>query len=70
MEFSKQKMIERLEREGRAHLITNEVTAIMDNLDGQEASASNWERQVKGAPLLWVIGKVGKGEYVNERDCE
>lgn len=68
--FSKQRMIERLTKEGRAKAITEEVVRIMDNLDGQEASASCWRRQVYGEPVLYVVGKDGTGEYVNELDCE
>lgn len=69
MKFSKQMMIERLTAEGRADAITDGVIAIMDNLDGQEASASCWKRQVYGEPVLYVYGKDGQGEYVNEADC-
>ena len=69
MKFSKQKMIERLTREGKADQIDDEIEAIMDNLDGQEASSSCWNRQVYGDPVLWVVGKNGHGDYVNEEDC-
>lgn len=67
--FSKQLMIDRLTAEGRADAITDEVIRIMDNLDGQEASASCWKRQVYDEPVYWVVGKDGSGEYVNENDC-
>lgn len=69
MRFSKQKMIERLTEEGRADAITESIIAIMDNLDGQEATASCWKREVYGEPVLYVYGKDGNGEYVNEADC-
>ena len=69
MKFSKQKMIERLTKEGRADMITDEIMAIMDNLDGQEADASCWRRRVYEEPVYYVVGKDGKGEYVNENDC-
>lgn len=69
MKFSKQKMIERLTAEGRADAITEGIITIMDNLDGQEATASCWKRQVYGEPVLYVYGKDGQGEYVNEADC-
>ena len=69
MVFSKQKMIDRITKEGRAELIDEQALKIMDNLDGCEASASCWERVVKDEPVLWVIGKDGNGEYVNEADC-
>lgn len=68
--FSKQKMIDRLTAEGLADQITPEILAIMDNLDGQEATAMCWQRQIFDEPVLWVVGKDGTGEYVNENDCE
>lgn len=67
--FKKEKMIARLTEEGRADQITPDIIAIMDSLDGQPASHICWERQVMGEPVLWVIGKDGKGHYVNELDC-
>lgn len=70
MKFSKQRMIDRLTREGRADQITDEVIAIMDNLDGQEANANCWLRRVQGEHVYHVIGKDGQGEYVAESDCE
>lgn len=70
MVFKKSKMIARIEKEGRTDMLTPDVLEIMDNLDGQFANPSNWERQVYGEPVLWVVGKNGEGEYVNEADCE
>ena len=68
--FSKEKMVARLIAEGRTDSLTPDIEAIMDNLDGQEATEHCWNRQVYGSPVLWVIGKDGVGEYVNEQDCE
>lgn len=70
MKFYKDLMIERVTKEGKADMITPDVIKIMDNLDGQEASESCWERVVKGAPILYVIGKDGRGDYVFEGDCK
>ena len=70
MKFSKDKMIARIKKEGREDMIDGEVMAIMDNLDGQTAEASNWRRVVHGEPVMWVVGKDGHGTYVNEDDCE
>lgn len=67
--FSKRLMMERLKRHGMADQITPEIEAIMDNLDGQPATTSCWNRQVYDDPVLWCVGKDGKGEYVNENDC-
>ncbi len=69
MKFYKELMIKRLKDLGLEEQITPEVKKIMDNLDGQDASASCWLRVVKDEPVLYVIGKDGKGEYVNETDC-
>ena len=69
MKFRKDLMIARLTKEGLGSQITQEIIEIMDNLDGQDASESCWRRRVHGEPLLWVVGKNGKGEYVNEMDC-
>lgn len=70
MKFSKERMIRRLTEDGRADQITDEVMMIMDNLDGCEASPSCWRRRVYDEPVLWVKGKDGDGQYVNEDDCE
>ena len=67
--FSKARMIKRVNEEGRSEMLTDDVIAMMDNLDGQEASNSCWRRTVFGEPVCWVIGKDGVGAYVNERDC-
>ena len=69
MRFSKQKMIDRITKEGRADMIDDEVIAIMDNLDGQEVHTNSWRRQVYGEPVLSCYGKDGKYYDVNENDC-
>lgn len=68
--FKKELMMARVKREGLADRLDDEMLKIMDNLDGCDATASNWRRTVFGEPLLWVIGKDGNGQYVNEKDCE
>lgn len=70
MIFSKQKMIDRITKEGRTDMLDEKALAIMDNLDGCEGNAQNWQHVVNDEPVLWVIGKDGKGEYVNIADCE
>ena len=70
MRFSKQKMIERLTREGRSNMIDDSVLSIMDNLDGQEVTTSSWQRQVYGEPFMACRGKDGGYYNVNEEDCE
>lgn len=69
MVFSKDKMIERLKREGRADGINEEILAIMDNLDGQPVGSNSWHRQVYGEPVYTCKGKDGKDIDVNENDC-
>lgn len=69
MRFSKDLMLKRLEAEGRLSEVDDESLAVMDNLDGQEATASCWNRVVYGEPVLYVKGKDGEGAYVNEADC-
>lgn len=68
--FRKEKMIERLTREGLADEITPEIEAIMDNLDGQEANTYCWQNVVNDEPIAVVVGKDGKTEYVNVNDCD
>ena len=70
MKFSKRKMVERLVMLGMGDEITPEIESIMDDLDGQPVTEQCWERQVKGEPLLWCVGKSGKGNYVYELDVE
>lgn len=70
MKFCKDRMIARLTEEGRADAITDEILAIMDNLDGQEVNTTCWRRTVYDEPVYWVWGKDGHGQYVNENDCE
>ena len=70
MVFKKRKMVERITAEGRADMITEDILRIMDNLDGQNATASCWRREIYDEPVLYVVGKDGTGEYVNEIDCE
>ena len=70
MKFRKQKMIDRLTQEGKADQITKGIEVIMDDLDGQEVDTQCWDRQVKGEPVYWCVGKSGKGHYVHELDVE
>ena len=69
MFFSKEKMIKRLESEGKGKQVTPEILAIMDNLDGQPVSTNSSNRQVNDAPLYSCKGKDGKFYDVFEGDC-
>lgn len=70
MVFYKSMMIERIKKEGRFELITPDITEIMDDLDGHEATENCWLRRVQGEPVLYVVGESGNGAYVNELDCK
>ena len=67
--FSKQKMLERIKKEGMMKMVDDDVIAIMDSLDGQEVNSNCWNRVVLDQPVYYCIGKDGKGHYVNEEDC-
>ena len=69
MVFSKAKMLARIEAEGQMHLVGETELAIMDNLDGQEVSNANWNRQVRGYPVFSCKGKDGKTYDVFDGDC-
>ena len=69
MVFKKELMLKRIEAEGMLNLVGETEIAIMDNLDGQEVSSANWNRQVKGAPVYSCTGKDGKTYDVHEADC-
>lgn len=69
MVFKKELMLKRIEAAGMSHLVGEAELAIMDNLDGQEVSAANWSRQVRGEPVYSCTGKDGKVYDVNEADC-
>jgi len=70
MKFSKQKMLDRIAKENRMHLVGETELAIMDDLDGQDVIANCWQRTVMHQPVYWCVGKSGEGNYVNENDCE
>lgn len=69
MKFSKEKMVARITKEGRADQLTDEILKILDDLDGQETISSNWRRVVRDEPVFLVIGRSGASMYVNENDC-
>ena len=71
MVFYKERMVARLMKEGRVDLLLGnpEAVAVANDLDGQPVDSNCWERVVNGKPVLWCVGKSGKGQYVNENDC-
>lgn len=62
-------MIERIIKEGKAEMLTEEILEIMDNLDGQECHFNSWRRQVYGEAVLACYGKDGTIMDVAEVDC-
>ena len=66
--FSKQKMMERLEKEGRAHLVDEESAKIMLMLDGREAVKNDFKALVYDE-LEYFVRHEGKCYPVNPADC-
>ncbi len=66
--FSKQKMMERLEKEGRAHLVDEDSAGIMDMLDGKEAVKNDFKALVYDE-LEYFVRVNGKSYAVNPNDC-
>lgn len=70
MKFYKEKMLERVKKNGLIHLVGEAELAIMDNMDGCTVSARCFRRVVFHEPVYWCIGKDGTGNFVHEDDCE
>lgn len=68
--FYKMLMLNRLAEEGRTEQIDEASMKMMDNLDEQPAYENCWRRVVNDEPVLWCVGKDGKGVIVNESDCK
>lgn len=69
MVFRKSKMIARLEKEGKAHLIDEESKQIMDKLDGKEAIKNDFKALIYDVEEYYV--HTVDGDYpVNKLDCE
>lgn len=66
--FSKQRMIDRLEKEGRAHLIDEQTIRIMDMLDGEEAHKNDFKALVYDE-LEYFVRHEGENYPVNANDC-
>lgn len=68
--FRKQKMLDRLAREGRSEQVGPEELRIMDLLDGKSGTDYNWESVVKDEPFVLIhLDKYG-AFYVNIADCD
>lgn len=71
MRFSKGKMLARLTKEGRMHMVGPEELALMDKLDGKVGNDYNWESVTNGANLVWIPAddELEEGTYVSRLDC-
>ena len=69
--FRMQKMLDRLEREGRSHEIQPEDFELMKKLDGKKGNDYNWRSFVYGEDLVWIEADEDQdGAYVALCDCE
>lgn len=66
--FSKQKMLERLEREGRSHQVDKKSLEIMDALDGKEAVKNDFKALIYDE-LEYFVRHNGQNYPVNPNDC-
>lgn len=69
MVFKAAKMVARLEKEGRAHLIDDETKETMKQLDGKEVMKDHYKALIYGEEEYYV--RLGDEYYpVNKLDCE
>ena len=66
--FSKQRMLDRLEKEGRLHLIDEKSAHIMDMLDGKEAIKNDFKALIYDE-LEYFVRYNGENYSVNPNDC-
>ena len=67
--FKKELMKLRISEVGLSYEWTDEIEEIANDLDGMEANPRNWMAVVNEEPVMWVVGRSGKGRYVNADDC-
>lgn len=66
--FSKQKMLDRLEKEGRSHMVSEQSIRVMNMLDGQEARKSDFKDLIHDELAYFV--RVNSINYpVSLNDC-
>ena len=69
--FRKQKMIDRLTREGRINEVRPEDYELMDKLDGCVGNDYNYRSVVFDDPLVWIEEtEEHPGAYVGLQDCD
>lgn len=67
--FKKQKMVDRITEEGRAHMLDQATLALMDELDGLEAFPNRWRQTVHGEENAYYCVLNGNQIPVNLSDC-
>lgn len=69
--FRMQKMLDRLEREGRSHEIEPEDIELMKKLDGKTGNDYNFQSFVYGYDVVWIEPDEDQdGAYVALCDCD
>lgn len=66
--FSKQKMLDRLEKEGRSHMVSEQSIRVMNMLDGQEARKSDFKALIHDE-LAYFVRVNGNNYPVSLNDC-
>lgn len=66
--FSKAKMIERVQREGRAHMLDRQTLKIMDMLDGKEVRKNDFKSLIYDE-LEYFVTHNGESYPINPHDC-
>ena len=69
--FRASKMLDRIKREGREHMLDKASLELIHKLDGKTGTDYNWANYVNDEPLVWIPAGDGyEGTYVNVADCD
>ena len=70
--FRAQKMLERIEREGKQDMLDEETRDFILKLDGKSGNDYNYMSFVRDEPLVWIEDEelADKGVYVALCDCD
>lgn len=68
--FRKQKMLDRLKKEGRLNEVTEEAKSMMGKLDGLEAHPNRWRQTVHMEENAYYVCINDEQVPVNGLDCE
>lgn len=64
--FRANKMLKRIQNEGRGALLDDKTVKFIKSLDGRTGNTYNWRSQVFGENVVLLED----GTYVNTNDCE